>query len=90
MKNIFKIISILCLGIFALTGCKSKEQTEQTAAKSSAPAAQTVQVSKEVNTNSLQEIMKARNLTEKDILAAAKTYQPSGRHDEFIVFSSGG
>ncbi len=38
----------------------------------------------------LQDIMKARNLSEKDVLAAAKTYQPSGRKDEFVVFSSGG
>lgn len=35
-------------------------------------------------------IMKARGLSEKDILAAAKTYQPSGRKDEYLVFSSGG
>jgi nitrous-oxide reductase len=40
--------------------------------------------------NDLQTIMKERNLSEKDMLAAAKTYQPSGRKDEFIVFSSGG
>lgn len=38
----------------------------------------------------LENIMKQRNLSEKDILAAAKTYQPSGKRDEFIVFSSGG
>ena len=38
----------------------------------------------------LEAIMKARNLSEKDILAAAKTYQPSGRRDEYMVFSSGG
>lgn len=38
----------------------------------------------------LETIMKERNLSEKDVLAAAKTYQPSGRKDEFIVFSSGG
>lgn len=38
----------------------------------------------------LQDIMKARNLSEKDVLAAVKTYQPSGRKDEFVVFSSGG
>ena len=29
-------------------------------------------------------------LNEKDILAAAKTYTPSGKRDEFVVFSSGG
>ncbi|WP_279175194.1 Sec-dependent nitrous-oxide reductase [Parasutterella excrementihominis] len=38
----------------------------------------------------LDAIMKARGLSEKDILAAAKTYQPSGRKDEYLVFSSGG
>lgn len=38
----------------------------------------------------LEAIMKARNLSEKDILAAAKTYQPSGRKDDYLVFSSGG
>ncbi len=38
----------------------------------------------------LETIMKQRNLSEKDVLAAAKTYQPSGRRDDFMVFSSGG
>ncbi len=38
----------------------------------------------------LQEVMKDRGLTEKDILAAAKTYTPTGGRDEFIVCSSGG
>ena len=40
--------------------------------------------------NDLQTIMKQRDLTEKDVLAAAKTYQPSGKKDDYIVFSSGG
>ncbi len=39
---------------------------------------------------SLQEVMKARGLTEKDILAAAKTYTPTGGRDEYLCFSSGG
>ena len=34
--------------------------------------------------------MKERNLSEKDVLAAAKTYQPTGRKDDYMVFSSGG
>ncbi len=38
----------------------------------------------------LQQVMKARGLTQKDLLAAAKTYTPSGGRDEYIVFSSGG
>ena len=38
----------------------------------------------------LQDVMKARELTQQDLLAAAKTYVPTGKRDEFIVFSSGG
>ena len=38
----------------------------------------------------LEDVMKARGLTQKDLLAAAKTYTPTGGRDEFIVFSSGG
>ncbi len=39
---------------------------------------------------SLQDVMKARGLTEKDIMAAAKTYTPTGGRDEYMAFSSGG
>ncbi len=39
---------------------------------------------------SLDQVMKARGLTQKDLLAAAKTYTPTGKHDEYIAFSSGG
>ena len=40
--------------------------------------------------DNLQDVMKARGLTEKDILAAAKTYTPTGGRDEYLAFSSGG
>ncbi len=40
--------------------------------------------------SALQKVMKDRGLTEKDILAAAKTYTPTGGRDEYIVCSSGG
>ena len=43
-----------------------------------------------VNAQSLEEVMKARGLSQQDILAAAKTYTPSGKLDEYYVFSSGG
>ncbi len=39
---------------------------------------------------SLQDVMKRRNLSQQDLLAAAKTYVPTGKRDEFVVFSSGG
>jgi len=38
----------------------------------------------------LQQVMQRRGLTEKDLLAAAKTYVPTGKRDEYLVFSSGG
>ncbi len=40
--------------------------------------------------SALQKVMKDRGLTEKDMLAAAKTYTPTGGRDEYIVCSSGG
>ncbi|MGD2119775.1 MAG: Sec-dependent nitrous-oxide reductase [Chromatiales bacterium] len=40
--------------------------------------------------DSLKDVMEARGLTEKDILAAAKTYTPTGGRDEYLAFSSGG
>ncbi len=38
----------------------------------------------------LEKVMKERGLTQEDLLAAAKTYLPSGGRDDYIVFSSGG
>lgn len=40
--------------------------------------------------NTLEQVMKERGLTERDILAAAKTYTPTGMKDEYYAFSSGG
>ncbi len=38
----------------------------------------------------IAELMQARNLSEADVRAALKTYTPTGRHDEFYMFASGG
>jgi nitrous-oxide reductase len=38
----------------------------------------------------LQDVLKRRGLTQQDLLAAAKTYVPTGKRDEFLAFSSGG
>lgn len=40
--------------------------------------------------DNLEKVMKDRGLTQKDVLAAAKTYVPTGGRDEFVAFSSGG
>ena len=42
------------------------------------------------NNNTLEQVMKDRGLTERDVLAAAKTFTPTGMKDEYYVFSSGG
>jgi nitrous-oxide reductase len=39
---------------------------------------------------SITDLMKARNLSEADVRHALKTFTPSGRHDEYLAFSSGG
>lgn len=62
-------------------GCSSGNTPEskgQAAVAASAPGA------------AVAEIMKARGLTEADVQAALKTYQPTGKHDEYYVFASGG
>jgi nitrous-oxide reductase len=38
----------------------------------------------------LDEVMKRRGLTQKDVLSAAKTFVPTGKRDEYLAFSSGG
>jgi len=38
----------------------------------------------------LDKVMKERGLSQQDLLAAAKTYTPSGKLDDYVVFSSGG
>ncbi len=42
------------------------------------------------SSESLQDVMKRRGLSQQDLLAAAKTYVPTGKRDEFVAFSSGG
>jgi len=40
--------------------------------------------------NQLTKIANDRKLNVDDLLASAKTYMPSGRHDDYVLFSSGG
>ena len=43
-----------------------------------------------MSAESLQDVMKRRNLSQQDLLAASKTYVPTGKRDEFLLFASGG
>ncbi len=47
-------------------------------------------VSSAMAAENLKDVMKRRGLTAKDLMAAAKTYVPTGKRDEFIAFSSAG
>jgi nitrous-oxide reductase len=38
----------------------------------------------------IRDLMKARNLNEADVEAALKTYVPSGKRDDYLIFASGG
>ena len=38
--------------------------------------------------NELQQIMTERGLTEDDVLAAAKTFTPRGKTDDYVIFAS--
>ena len=40
--------------------------------------------------SSLKDLMAARGLSEADVEAAVKTFVPSGKHDDYTIFASGG
>ncbi len=62
------------IGLACLAACSGSKRATPTGGTSAA----------------LTDLMKARNLSEADVNAALKTYTPSGRTDEYMVFASGG
>ena len=42
------------------------------------------------DTGSYQDIVEERGFTDDDVVAALKTYKPSGEHDDYVIFASGG
>ena len=42
------------------------------------------------STATIQRLMQARNLSEENVIAALKTYTPTGVKDEYYIFASGG
>jgi nitrous-oxide reductase len=74
----------LLVGTVCLAGCGGGE------AESSATTARPVAQQSGGPGGEAQKIIAARNLTPDDVTAALKTYMPTGRHDEYIMFASGG
>ncbi|HKU41364.1 MAG TPA: Sec-dependent nitrous-oxide reductase [Polyangiales bacterium] len=68
--------------LFALVACQNKaELASQTQQQPTAALGAS---------SSLRDLMAARSLSEADVEAALKTYMPSGRHDDYVIFASGG
>src|SRR5581483_6468929 len=68
------LLAVLALGSAWLVGCRS---TGKPQAATAAPG-------------DTQAVIAARGLTPADVYAAVKTYQPSGKKDEYVLFASGG
>ena len=69
----------------ASTGCVDQQAKAARESTKSPPAAASMGAS-----SSLKELMAARGLTEQDVRGALKTYVPTGKKDEYLIFASGG
>jgi nitrous-oxide reductase len=63
----------------ALTGCKKGSQSKKNTSDGGSAGQE-----------SIQQLMKERELSEKDVRAALKTYQPTGQKDSHLMVASGG
>jgi nitrous-oxide reductase len=77
MRTIIRFLLLGAVGVFACSN-KAEEQFQQQQA--GALGAST----------SVKDLMKARNLSEADVEAALKTFVPTGKRDEYLIFASGG
>jgi len=78
----------LALAALTLASCGSKNEdaADATPASNGSPPAAT----NGAGIPALAAVAEARKLTPDDLVAAAKTFMPTGRHDDYIMFASGG
>lgn len=80
MSNKRPMLAAVCLSAAFSTACVNKaEQAIQQPAAASLGAS-----------SSIHDLMTARGLSEADVESALKTYVPSGKHDDYTIFASGG
>ncbi len=79
---IFKAILVLVAAIVVVTSCQDQNAGVDGATTEQQPSAGF--------TSDAQAIAEARGLTPDDVAAALKTYMPTGRHDDYVMFASGG
>jgi nitrous-oxide reductase len=74
--------TIVATGIItaAFVGCENQHEAKQQQAATGSLGA----------SSSVQDLMKARGLSEADVEAALKTYVPTGKMDDYYIFASGG
>jgi nitrous-oxide reductase len=85
------MLMVLCAGtaLEMTTQEAAAQQEGRRRRRSAAEEAKPVELTSE-QVAQLTKIANERKLNVDDLLAAAKTYTPSGRHDEYVLFSSGG
>jgi nitrous-oxide reductase len=81
-KMWFLAVLIMVLTAVLLASCQDDEEGQDAADESMSAA--------EALSGDAASIAEARGLTPDDITAALKTYTPSGVHDEYVMFASGG
>lgn len=72
------VVFILLFTVLVITSCQDNSSESSEGAESSGAS------------TDVQAIAEARGLTPEDIVAAVKTYTPTGTHDEYVMFASGG
>jgi nitrous-oxide reductase len=80
-KAMVTILLVAALALVFLISCSDQDDGDAPADSESAPAAVS---------GDAAAIAEERGLTPDDITAALKTYTPTGVHDEYIMFASGG
>lgn len=76
MKRQLKFVSLpaVAAGILLLAGCGKRANVANYQGES----------------NQIAAVIGKRNLTPDDVLGAVSTYEPSGRHDQYVMLASGG
>ena len=80
MPSMRPLMVALCLTSALGAACENKAEQAITQPTAAALGA----------SSSIKDLMTARGLSEADVEAALKTYVPTGKHDEYTIFASGG
>jgi len=80
MLSMRPMMAALCLTTAFGAACENKAEQAITQPTAAALGA----------SSSIKDLMTARGLSEADVESALKTYLPSGKHDEYTIFASGG